>query len=66
METMTESGWNAVPYPPYSPDISPCYYNLFGSLTEFCRRKSSDQMKTWKLACSLLLNHHIITRTLIH
>lgn len=28
-------GWNAVPHPPYSPDIAPSDYHLFRPLREF-------------------------------
>lgn len=46
IETLTELGWDIV-HPPYSTDMAPCDYHLFGLLNEFLGR-SSDQMKRQK------------------
>lgn len=34
METLNELGWETLEHPPYSPDLSPCDYYLFGPLKE--------------------------------
>ena len=40
-----ELGWTVLPYPAYSPDIAPCDYHLFRSLTHFLadQRFQNDQ-----------------------
>lgn len=43
-----EVNWEALPHPPYSPDISPCDYFLFLSLSNFLANKrfgSEDELK---------------------
>jgi hypothetical protein len=33
----TEFGWTTLPHPPYSPDVAPSDYHLFGKLKESLR-----------------------------
>jgi len=42
-EKISELGWDLLPHPPYSPDISPTDYHLFLALDNFMRNK---QFKT--------------------
>jgi transposase len=34
MDTIQKLKWNVLPHPPYSPDLAPSDYHLFGSLKE--------------------------------
>ncbi len=36
---LREVSWEVLPHPPYSPDISPCYYYLFLSMSNFLANK---------------------------
>lgn len=47
--TLKDVGWEILPHPPYSPDISPCDYYLFLSLSNFLASKrfsTDDELKT--------------------
>jgi transposase len=39
METIQKLKWNVLPHPPYSPDLAPSDYHLFGPLKEYLGRK---------------------------
>lgn len=34
LDTISELGWEVLEHPPYSPDLSPCDYHMFGPLKE--------------------------------
>ena len=34
MEAITSFGWTVIPHPPYSPDLAPSDYHLFGPMKE--------------------------------
>jgi histone-lysine N-methyltransferase SETMAR len=36
-EAIQKLGWTVLPHPPYSPDLAPSDYHLFGKLKEFLR-----------------------------
>lgn len=39
VQKLLQSGFEILPHPPYSPDVSPTDYHLFRSLESFCRQK---------------------------
>jgi len=39
MDTIQKPKWNVLPHPPYSPDLAPSDYHLFGPLKEYLGRK---------------------------
>ena len=41
-EKLKQVGWEVLPHPPYSPDISPSDYHLFLAMSNFTRGKSYD------------------------
>ena len=43
-------GWEALPHPPYSPDIAPSDYHLFRSLEHFLRGKQFTEVEQVKTA----------------
>lgn len=48
-QKIMELGWNLVPHPPYSPDLSPTDYHLFRSLANHLEQKTfenEDHIKT--------------------
>lgn len=46
IKTLTELGWDVVPYSSYSPDMVPCSYDLFRRLNEVFR---SEEVRTeWR------------------
>lgn len=43
-------GWETLQHPPYSPDLSLCYFQIFGSLKEDIRGRrfqSDEEMQAW-------------------
>jgi hypothetical protein len=40
MDTIQKLKWNVLPHPPYSPDLAPSDYHLFGPLKVHLGRKS--------------------------
>jgi len=40
MDTIQKLKWNVLPHPPYSPDLAPSGYHLFGPLKEHLGGKS--------------------------
>ena len=40
MDTSQKLKWNVLPHPPYSPDLAPSDYHIFGPLEEHLGRKS--------------------------
>ena len=38
-EAITKLGWAVLPHPPYSPDLAPSDFHLFGALKDNIRRK---------------------------
>ena len=36
-EAITKFGWTVLPHPPYSPDLVPSYFHLFGPLKDALR-----------------------------
>jgi histone-lysine N-methyltransferase SETMAR len=46
-EAITKLGWTVLPHPPYSPDLAPSDFHLFGSLKDVIRGKrfgSNDEV----------------------
>ena len=46
MEAITSFGWTVIPHPPYSPDLAPSDYHLFGPMKEGLR--ATDMAMTMK------------------
>jgi hypothetical protein len=44
-DTLRHFGWGVLDHPPYSPDLSPCDYNVFGPLKETLRAGGSIPMR---------------------
>ncbi|KOC63620.1 Histone-lysine N-methyltransferase SETMAR [Habropoda laboriosa] len=40
VQKLNELGYETLPHPPYSPDLSPTYYHLFNHLENFLREKN--------------------------
>ena len=58
-ETIFELGWEILPHPPYSPDISPSDYHLFLSLDNYMRDrhfKNKEEVKEGVLTFFSLKN----------
>jgi histone-lysine N-methyltransferase SETMAR len=51
-----ELGWEVLPHPPYSPDLSPSDYYLFRSLSNSLRNKSFDDEKALRQHLSLFFD----------
>lgn len=50
VDTITELGWEILDHPPYSPDLSPCDYHVFGPLKEALggkRFSTDDEVETF-------------------
>ena len=47
-EAITFFGWTTIPHPPYSPNLAPLDYHLFGAMKEELRGKhyADDKVKT--------------------
>jgi hypothetical protein len=43
-EFFTSTGMMRVPYPPYSPDLAPCDFFLFGDIKERLKEQSFDDL----------------------
>ena len=49
MEATTSFGWTTLPHPPYTPDLAPSDYHLFGAMKELLRGKhyeNDEKVKT--------------------
>ncbi|XP_050925028.1 histone-lysine N-methyltransferase SETMAR [Lates calcarifer] len=49
VQTINELGWELLPHPPYSPDLAPSDFHLFGPLKAFTRGtkfESDDEVKS--------------------
>ena len=53
---LTEMGINAVPHPPYSPDIAPCDFWLFLKLKEGLRGNRYEEIEEMKEAVTMVLD----------
>jgi histone-lysine N-methyltransferase SETMAR len=52
---MTKFGWTVIPHPPYSPDLAPSDFHLFGALkyaVHSVKFKTHDGVKNNKLSPS--------------
>lgn len=49
---LQQLGWQTVPHPPYSPDISPCDYHLFRPLKTFLSQQHTNTYDSLKTAIS--------------
>jgi histone-lysine N-methyltransferase SETMAR len=38
-KAITKLGWTVLPHPPYSPDLTPSYFHLFGAPKDAIRGK---------------------------
>ena len=55
LELIENFGWEVVPYPPYSPDLAPSDYHLFGPLKNHLRgTKFSDDEAVKEICCEWL------------
>jgi len=59
-EIINKMGWEVLPHPPYSPDLAPCDFHLFGSLKEHYVGRSSriTKMSTnlWEIGSNTKTN----------
>ena len=49
VQTINNLGWELLPHPPYSPDLAPSDFHLFGPLKEFTKGtkfESDDEVKS--------------------
>lgn len=54
-ETLQDLGWECLPHPPYSPDLSPPDFDLFGKLKEPLRGKRFNDLDEVKNASNSVL-----------
>ena len=57
MEAITSFGWTVIPHPPYSPDLAPSDYNLFGPMKEGLRGNRYGNYNEVKTAVLNWLRH---------
>ena len=53
---LLEFGWDTVPHPPYSPDLAPCDYHLFGPLKRFLHNKKFGNVQDINFKFEQFLN----------
>ena len=51
-------GWTTLPHPPYSPDLAPSDYHLFGAMKESLRGKHYENDEEAKTAVKKWLCEH--------
>ena len=52
-EKLAQLYWTALQHPPYSPDLSPCDYHMFGPLKEALGGSVSTMMSRSRISCSI-------------
>src|SRR6476619_7374733 len=53
---IVEKGWTILPHPPYSPDLAPSDFHIFGPLKDYLRGQQfvdDDAVKAWIRQCKL-------------
>lgn len=54
-QTITKFGWSVVPHPPYSPDLAPSDFHLFGPLKNSLRGQRFEDTEQVKVAVKMWL-----------
>lgn len=54
-ETIDKMGWEVLPHPPYSLNLAPCDFHLFGPLKEALRWEKSQDNEVVKKICGKLV-----------
>ena len=57
VQIINELGWEPLPHPPYTPDLPPSHYHLFGPLKAFTRGKKFESHDEVKNVVSDWLRH---------
>ena len=65
--TLNRYGWECLEHPPYSPDLSPCDFHIFGPLKKAMKgRKFKSDGEVQRMVTEFLKQQPVVLRTEYH